>query len=416
MTRSFKTAALSAVVFASVAGFGAAQAAKPLKIGAIATLEGAFTVLGQEGMRGVEMALQEVNYEVAGRKIELIKASSNTQPDRAIAETRKLVEQDGVEIVIGPLSGSEGLALKDYAKTQPQVTILNGASAAQDTTLRDPAPNFFRFNPDGAQWVAGLGEYTYKVKGYKRVAIVAEDYSFPYTLVFGFMKDYCKLGGKVPQKFWVPIGNKDYSAIIASMPEDIDAIFVTLGGSDAVNFLSQYFQAGGDKPLVAGSITVDQSILSSKGRSKDYLVGTPSATPAADVNPLPEWKAFVKQYQKAYPKGLPSPSLFAQEYYVSTKAALTALQEVNGDLSDGQKKFREALSNLKLMTPAGMRSLDENRQVITDIFLTEVAKGDDGNLKAKLIKVVPQVNQTLGEPMEQFLAYGSVSRDNPSCP
>ena len=415
MTRSFTKAVLGAAVLAGAVGFSGLQAAEPLKMGALATLEGAFTILGQEGMRGVEMALQEVNYEVAGRKIELIKASTNTQPDRAVAEARKLVEQDGAEIIIGPLSGSEGLAVKDYAKTQPDVTFLNGASAAQDTTLRDPAPNFFRFNPDGAQWVAGLGEYTYNVKGYRRVAIVAEDYSFPYTLVFGFMKDFCKLGGKVPEKFWVPIGNKDYSAIIASMPEDIDAIFVTLGGSDAVNFLSQYFQAGGEKPLVAGSITVDQSILSSKGRSKDYLVGTPSATPAADVNPLPEWKAFVKQYQTAFPKGLPSPSLFAQEYYVSTKAALTALAEVNGDLSNGQAKFREALANLNLMTPAGMRSLDENRQVITDIFLTEVAKGEDGKLKAKLIKVVPQVNQTLGEPMAQFLAYGPVSRDNPSC-
>lgn len=406
---------LGVAIMAGALTFTTAQAAEPLKVGALATLEGAFTILGQEGMRGVKLALEEVNYEVAGRKIKLITASTNTQPDRAIAEARKLVEQDGVEIVIGPLSGSEGLAVKDYAKTQLGVTFVNGASAAQDTTLRSPAPNFFRFNPDGAQWVAGLGEYTYKVKGYKRVAIVAEDYSFPYTLVFGFMKDYCKLGGKVAQKFWVPIGNKDYSAIIASMPEDIDAIFVTLGGSDAVNFLSQYFQAGGDKPLVAGSITVDQSILSSKGRRKDYLVGTPSATPAADVNPLPEWKAFVAQYQKRFPKGLASPSLFAQEYYVSTKAVLTALAEVKGDLSNKQAKFRAALSNLKFKTPAGMRSLDENRQVITDIFLTEVAKGDDGKLKARLIKVVPQVNQTLGEPMEKFLAYGPVSRDNPSC-
>jgi len=416
MTVKFKSAVLGATLLAGVLTLGAAQAGEPLKMGALATLEGAFTVLGQEGIRGVEMALQEVNYEVAGRKIELIKASTNTQPDRAIAEARKLVEQDGVEIVIGPLSGSEGLAVKDYAKTQLGVTFLNGASAAQDTTLRDPAPNFFRFNPDGAQWVAGLGEYTYKVKGYKKIAIVAEDYSFPYTLVFGFMKDFCKLGGTVPKKFWVPIGNKDYSAIIASMPEDIDAIFVTLGGSDAVNFLSQYFQAGGDKPLVAGSITVDQSILSSKGRSKDYLVGTPSATPAADVNPLAEWKTFVAQYQKAFPKGLPSPSLFAQEYYISTKAALTALAEVKGDLSNQQAAFRAALSNMKIMTPAGMRSLDENRQVVTDVFLTEVVKGADGNLKAKLIKTVPQVNQTLGESMEKFLAYGPVSRDNPSCP
>jgi branched-chain amino acid transport system substrate-binding protein len=62
-----------------------------------------------------------------------------------------------VQILIGALSSDEGLAVKGYAKTQPNVAFVNGTSAAQDTTLRDSAPNFFRFSTDGAQWIAGLG-------------------------------------------------------------------------------------------------------------------------------------------------------------------------------------------------------------------------------------------------------------------
>ena len=69
------------------------------------------------------------------------------------------------QILVGPLSGDEGLAVKDYAKTQPDVTFINGTSAAQDTTLRDPAPNFFRFSTDGAQWMAGLGDYAFNEQG-----------------------------------------------------------------------------------------------------------------------------------------------------------------------------------------------------------------------------------------------------------
>ena len=95
-----------------------------------------------------------------------------------------------------------------------------------------PAPNFFRFGTDGAQWMAGLGTYAYTDKGYKRVAVVAEDYSFPYTQVFGFMAEFCKAGGKVPSKSWVPIGNKDFSSVIAALPDDVDAIYVALGGAD----------------------------------------------------------------------------------------------------------------------------------------------------------------------------------------
>ena len=67
------------------------------------------------------------------------------------------------------------------------------------------------------------------------------------------------------------------------------------------------------------------------------------------------------------------------------------------------------------MTPAGRRSLDENRQVITDIFVSEVQTGDDGNLVTALVKTIPQVFQTLGEDREIFLSYGPVGRDNPEC-
>ena len=156
---------------------------------------------GQDSIRGVEMAIKEFGGMVAGMEIELITGSSDASPQSAINATKKLVEQDGVRVMVGPLSGSEGLAVKDYAKTQPDVTFVNGTSAAQDTTLRDPAPNFFRFSTEGAQWMAGLGEHAYNDKGYRTVAVLAEDYSFPYTQVFGFLEPFCRLGGKAR---WTP--------------------------------------------------------------------------------------------------------------------------------------------------------------------------------------------------------------------
>jgi branched-chain amino acid transport system substrate-binding protein len=351
-----------------------------------------------------------------GKKIVVVQGSSDASPDSAIAAARKLVEQDKVDILVGPLSGSEGLAVKDYAKTQPQVTFVNGTSAAQDTTLRNPAPNFFRFTTDGVQWQAGLGEYAFKDKGYKKVVVIAEDYDFPYSQVMGFMLDYCKAGGHVANKFWVPIGTKDFSSIVASIPEDIDAVYVALGGADAVNFLSQYQEAGGDKPMVGGSITVDQTVLGSEGKRKDYLIGTPSAGPIADNWDDPRWHKFVADYQKAFPKGFPSPSLFAHGYFVETQAVLTALDKINGDLSDGQKKLRDTLSTMELDTPTGKVHLDKNRNGVADIFLTEVSAGSDGKLYNKVVRVIPQVPQTMGMDEAAFMAIGPATRDNPSCP
>ena len=93
-----------------------------------------------------------------GKKIEIIKYSSDATPDKAVAATRKAVEQDKVNIMIGPLSGDEGIAVKNYSKTHPEMVFVNGSSGAQATTLQDPSPNFFRFNTEGAQWMVGLGD------------------------------------------------------------------------------------------------------------------------------------------------------------------------------------------------------------------------------------------------------------------
>jgi branched-chain amino acid transport system substrate-binding protein len=402
----------AAVALAALAPQAYAQ--DTIKMGGLATLEGPFTVLGEDSMRGLKLALQEVNYTVAGKKIELQTGSSDASPESAVAATRKLVEQGGVQVLIGPLSGSEGIAVKDYAKTQSTVTFINGSSAAQDTTLFSPAENFFRFSTDGVQWMAGLGEYAFKEKGYKNVAVVAEDYSFPYSQVEGFMLPFCKLGGKVPAKLWVPIGNKDFSSVIASIPDDVDAIYVALGGADAINFLTQYQQSGGQSPLIGGSITVDQTVLGSKGAIRDAVVGTVAAGPTADTWDDPRWVKFTEDYKKAFPDGFPAPSLFAHAYYINTKAALLALEKVGGDLSDGGKKFREALSGLSFDTPTGMVKLDHNRNAVADIFVTEVVD-DNGTLRNKVIKIAQGVNQTLGEPEAEFLKIGPATRDNPDC-
>ena len=344
---------------------------QPVKIGLLATLEGPFAAGGADGMRGAELAVKQRGGTVAGRKIEVIKASSDAKPDVAVNATRKLVEQDKVDIMVGPLSGGEGIAVKDYAKTQPNTTFINGASGAQATTLVNPASNFFRFNTEGAQWMVGLGKAAMD-KGYKRVMIIAEDYAFPYSQVQGFMAEYCRLGGKVPLKAWVPLGGKDYSSVIARIPKDVDAMLVVLGGADAVNFLTQYENAGGDKPILGGSITVSQDILNYKG-----------------------------------------PSLFAYVYYMNMKAALDGLEAVNGDLSGGQAKYRDALTKMVLKTPTGDVRLDANRQAIGTTFVTEVVKDAQGNLFNKVLRKVDSVDQTLGMKKEDFQMG---SRDVPACP
>jgi branched-chain amino acid transport system substrate-binding protein len=401
---------------AVLAAFSAGvPAADEIKIGVLATLEGPFAAGGQDGIRGAELALKERGGMAGGKKIVLLKGSSDATPDKAVNATRKLVEQDKVNVMVGPLSGDEGVAVKNYSKSQPNITFINGSSGAQATTLVDPSPNFYRFNTEGAQWMVGLGEHALG-KGYKKMYLIAEDYGFPYSQVQGFMASYCAKGGHIVGKSWVPLGTKDYSSVVAKIPADIDAVVVVLGGADAVNFLTQYEQAGGDKPMVGGTITVDQTVLNYKGKRRESLVGTPSAGPMADSLDTPEWKKFVADYKANFKDGFPSPSLFAYLYYINMRAALEGLDAVKGDLSDGQKKYRAALQKLVFKGPAGEVKIDENRNGIGTTYITEVVKNPDGSLQNKVIKAVPNITQTLGLSKAEFQKMGLGSRDVPNCP
>jgi branched-chain amino acid transport system substrate-binding protein len=406
-----------AVALTAVVGTGSANAADKIKIGFFSTLEGPYTTLGEDGQRGFDLAMMQHHNKAGGKELEIVRGSSDASPDSALRAAKKLVEQDKVEILIAPLSGSEGIALRDYAKTQPQVTFLNGCSGAQETTYVTPAPNFFRFNVDGAQMQWGLGDYIYNVKHYKKIATIGEDYSFIYTQVFGLALDYCQAGGQITKRIWVPLGTKDFASVISALPDDVDAIYLGLGGADALNFLNQYVQAGGNAKLIGGTIMVDQSILSTKGKAKDALVGVAAAGPQGDTSDDPKWQAFVKAYQAAWPpeKRFTSPSLCATNYYDETTAALQALDKVNGDLSDGHKKLREVLASLVLDAPNGQMKLDSNHQAIGLSFVTEVVKDKNGDLINKVVKVVPNVNQTLGFDPAVFAKIGLPGREVPVC-
>ena len=98
---------------------------------------------------------------------------------------------------------------------------------------------------------------------------------------------------------------------------------------------------------------------------------------------------------------------------MNMKAALDGLEAVKGDLSDGHKKYREALQQLNLKTPTGQVKLDSNRQAIGTTFITEVVKDEKGNLFNKVVSKVDNVEQMLGIKPADFKIG---SRDEPNCP
>src|ERR1700694_430367 len=191
---------------------------------------------------------------IGGKKINIVGfGCSDSTANKAIEETKRVGEQLGAVLLIRPLSGDEGIAMSNYAKTsQPNKTFLNGISGAQDATLKVQAPNFFRFNPDGAQWSSGLGDYAYNTLGWRTAAVIGDDYAFPYTSLAGFIAEFCAIGGNVTSRVWPPLGTTDYASFVAQLPTNVDGLFVGVGGAGLVTVLQQDHEAPGalDTPQI----------------------------------------------------------------------------------------------------------------------------------------------------------------------
>jgi len=406
-----------------------------IKVGFLSDCEGAFGSFFEPTASGFNQALIDkagaepagekptdgiTGATVAGKKIQIVGyGCADDTADKAIEETRRLMEQEDADILVGPLSGDEGIAVANYAKEHPDKTFINGIAGAQDSTLKVQAPNFFRYHPDGAQWSAGLGDYAYNELGWKTAAIIGDDYSFPYTSLAGFVAEYCAIGGEITKRIWAPLGEKDYSSYISQIPDDVDGLYVGIGGSGLINFVKQYRQQRGelDTERMMGNVFWDDPlVLKEVGNS---LIGGTTAAMTAGDSDEPEVEAYLKRLEGSYGQELAGlgPSVFTYGYYTAGQALVKGLEAVDGDISD-QKQLQEALAEVTLSgdeAPYGDVELDENNQAISNVFVKRIVKdkSGDGVPDVETFRRIPDVDQTFGG----FFSADSPAPDrtNPKC-
>jgi branched-chain amino acid transport system substrate-binding protein len=377
---------------------------KAIKIGVLTTCGGPFALFEQESLSGAKYALikyaggkaagtgpqdQVNNATVAGKPVQIAFGCSDATPDKAVAEARRLVENVGVKILLGPLSGDEGIAVANYAKTQSGVTFVNGTSGAQATTLTVKAPNFFRFGGDGAQWMAGLGTYAFKALHWHKAAIIGEDYSYPYTQAAGFVSEFCALGGNVTARVWAPLTTTDWSSYVSKLPRDVDGVLFLTGGTNTINVLKSYTQTGGkvEGHALGGSSVMDPTAFA----VGNQMAGLAGGSPVPLGGSAAGWSSYVSGMNSAYPKA-PADSLFTVLYYNGMQAIIEALKETKGKVG---APLQSALGKLKPTFPNGSVTLDANRNSIEPAYVEQVVD-NGGKLGFKDIKTIPSVKQDFG--------------------
>ena len=118
-----------------------------IDIGFISAFTGVFSSFGKMQKEGAELALDEYNYEVAGKKINVIYEDDQLDNEQAVTKAKKLVEQDDVDVLTGLVSGDEGLTVGDYMKDKG-IPVVPMYSASEDMTMREFFPGVVSGNLD----------------------------------------------------------------------------------------------------------------------------------------------------------------------------------------------------------------------------------------------------------------------------
>lgn len=343
------------------------------------------------GMTGIKVGNTNVNIVGYG--------CGDDTPATVLKETRRLMQQRGADVMIGPLSGDEAVAIANWAKTRPAKTVVIGTAGSQDPTLQIAPKNVFRYHGDGGQWNAGIGEIVYKKLGWRRAAIVMDDYSFGWTSAAGIIADFCAIGGQITKRVFPPLNTTDYSTYIRQLPPpgQVDGYFWVVGGTGTGPALKAFEQAYGEiKPeqhsgnLFLWFLTGFQDVAP---RLVGSFVGGFGTAPGLNTRAANQWRSILKKW---YPD-LPADDGFVYNYYQATRALITGLQASNGAIgSKLQQAMPKAISGAYELSDRGLVRLDANRQAIQDQWPVRIVRGADGNPTVELAGYVPNVDQSFG--------------------
>ena len=350
--------AAAAVLTAALLGAGCTAEREPVRVGVLLECTGLLVGSRDSVLAAASLPLLEhggrrtpelVTGSAGGRRIELVPTCTEfTYPHKVIFATRRLVEVDGVDAVVGPIGGGENVVFRDLARRFPDVTFLASDMGAQETTLRDPPPNYFRYAPTGAQTTAGLGTYAYRDLGWRRAVVVAEDWYPGWEGAAGFVAEFCALGGDVVERDWYTLFGSDPRKAASRHAAEADGVLLIATSGYQVPYLKAY--VGAAKParerlLLSGAAFLDPRALQPRGVDLSGVVIGGAAPRATGSHVMRRYReAFAREFPEL-PPGV-GEGMVELPAYAAVEALVEALDETDGDLGRGQAALRRTLAGL----------------------------------------------------------------------
>ncbi len=286
-----------------------AAANAQIKVGYIDPLSGPFANVGEQGLRGFTLVVEQINARggVLGQKLELVPLDSKANPQEALNALKQLTDQ-GVRYVLQGNSSAVAGALSDgvakFNQRNPDKAILYINYAAVDPALTNDRCNFwhFRFDADADMKMQALTNYMATQKKIKKVYLINQDYAFGQAV------------------------SKAAKEMLAKKRPDIQIVGDDLHPLGKVKDFAPYvakIKASGADTVVTGNWGADLALLIKAGKEAglnvDYytyyagIAGGPTAigeAGAGHVKVVSHWfsnvgdsksDAIVQEYRKRFP-------------------------------------------------------------------------------------------------------------------
>lgn len=347
-------------------------------IGVLVPSSGQSAPLGQAQERGAELGVQFVNEsDEFDFEFDPVYEDTQTDPPTGRSRAERVVENDGVEYIVGGLESSVSLAIAEYV-SQRDAIYMSGA-ATLDLTGEDCNQNTFRYETNAAQQMAGLTDFAARELGTNWwLHSTDEAYGVSAFAEIERRVDAQGLDVDIVGRTMPDFGTEDYGPQISQISNsEADVLVIPETGGDLINFMNQAANAGltEEIEIIGTAIFADVS----REALGQTAVGTYSSTLYDHQLETGDNPQFVDAYREEFDA---PPGNFARVGYELVRTTARGIQAAG---TSDPEAFRETLPGLEMQTVLGETSYRAcDHQAVNPVWTGRVVE-DNGGTEMELL-------------------------------
>ena len=367
----------------------------PIRIGFLSPMTGPVPLAGQDAENGLELFWEQHDYEVAGRPVEYILADTGCDPDGAITQARRLIDQEDVHLIIGPLCGSEAEPVAGVSADTGVPVFINIAGGGP-VTQPSEVDTTIRLGPTSSQGGHPFGEWLYEEAGCRDVFAFGTDYTHGHETLLSTLYTFEEAGGNVLDVQWQPFGTTDFGPYLGSIPDGTDCVVPVAAGVEQPILLEQWFDFGlDDEYEIYSPFWMQEDTMPEMDDRAVGIVGG-SMLWAGGLD-TPEAQEFVNAFAEEYGY---VPAIYAEYTYSAALWLYEAMEMIDGNVEDTDALL-DAVRSIEIDAPRGPLRLDEQDNPIQNVYITQVEMVDHPVLGETLMNVPIETI----EEVSQFWTY-----------